>query len=100
MKPKVHYHIQKEPDIGLYPEPVESATKIRNLRCFGAHNPNYVLTLPLHTWCGYEIVGMTLLCHAEGAMRFGRDKAMSRHVSVCVNYDFNVIMPVVWKLWR
>jgi hypothetical protein len=29
-----------------------------------------------------------------------RLKDMSVHVSTCTTYDFNALMPVVWKVWR
>jgi hypothetical protein len=52
------------------------------------------------TLYGYEVPGMTLLRHVEGAKRLDHSKDMSAHVSTCSSYDFNALMPVVWKLWR
>jgi len=41
---------------------------------------------------------MILLCDLKGAMQLGCSKDMSVHVSTCTCYDFNTLMPVVWKL--
>jgi len=50
--------------------------------------------------CGYEVPGMFLLRDSQGAMRLGRYKDMSIHVSTWTSYGFNTLTPVVWKLWR
>jgi len=34
------------------------------------------------------------------AMQLGHSKAMSVHVSTCNSYNFKVLTPVIWKLWR
>jgi hypothetical protein len=52
------------------------------------------------TWCGYEVPRITFLHDLEGAMWLDHSKDMSAHVSTCISYDFNVLMPVVWKLLR
>jgi hypothetical protein len=33
-------------------------------------------------------------------MQLDLNKDMSVHVSTCTSQDFNILMPVVWKLWR
>jgi hypothetical protein len=42
---------------------------------------------------------MILLRDLNGAMRLDLSEGMSVHVSTCTNYDFNVLTPIVWKLW-
>jgi len=32
-------------------------------------------------------------------MQLHRSKDMSVHVSTCISYDFNALMPVVQKFW-
>jgi len=51
------------------------------------------------TRCGYEVLGMILLCNLKGAMRLHRNKAMSAHVQICTSYEFNSLISVAWKLW-
>jgi hypothetical protein len=41
--------------------------------------------------------GMTLLHAIKGAMQLDHGKVMSVHVLTCTSYNFNALMPVVWK---
>jgi hypothetical protein len=51
-------------------------------------------------WCDYEVPGMILPRNLETAMRLDCSEDMSVHVSTYTAYDFNLLTPVVWKLWR
>jgi hypothetical protein len=51
------------------------------------------------TLCGYEVHGMNLFRDLKEVMRLYRCKDMPVHVSTCINYDFNTLTLVVWKLW-
>jgi hypothetical protein len=59
----------------------------------------FVHAAPKYMWGSYEVPGMILLCDLRGAMQFDHSIDMSVHVSTCVMYDFNALMPIVWKLW-
>jgi len=52
------------------------------------------------TWCGYKVPVIVLLRHLKGAMWLYPNKDTPVHVSTCTNYDFNVLTPIMWKLWR
>jgi hypothetical protein len=50
-------------------------------------------------WCGYEVPRMTLLHNLKRAMQLDHSKDMYVHVLICTSYNFNTLMPEVWKLW-
>jgi len=43
---------------------------------------------------------MILLRDLKGAMRLCRSEDMSVRASTFIDYDFNALIPVAWKLWR
>jgi hypothetical protein len=43
----------------------------------------------------FGVIRMILLCGLKGAMRLGRSKDMSVHVSTCTSYDFNALTLVM-----
>jgi len=47
----------------------------------------------------YEISRMILLCDFKGAMQRDHNKDMSVHVSTCTSYNWNALMPVLWRMW-
>jgi len=44
-----------------------------------------IFLLLCHTWCGYEVSGMILLCDLQGAIWLDHSDNMSVHVSTCNN---------------
>jgi hypothetical protein len=42
---------------------------------------------------------MILLRDLKGAVRLGRSKDVSVHVSTCTSYNFKALTQVMWKLW-
>jgi hypothetical protein len=42
---------------------------------------------------------MISLQELKQTMRLDHNKDMSVYVSTCISYDFNTLIPVVWKLW-
>jgi len=54
----------------------------------------------MNTRFGYKVTGIILLCDSQGATWLDCSKDIYVHVSTCTSYDFDIFMPVVWKLWR
>jgi len=56
-----------------------------------------VQLIATYTRVDYEVPGMILLCGLKGAMQRDSNKDMSLHVSTWTRYDFNALIPDVWK---
>jgi hypothetical protein len=52
-----------------------------------------------HTWHGYEGPG-EFNVRFKGSHATYRIKNMSVNISTSDSYDFNTLLPAVWKLWR
>jgi hypothetical protein len=60
------------------------------------HAEEYIPGRPAYMF-NYEVTGMILLRYLKGAMRLGRSKHVSMHISTCTSYNLNALTPVVWK---
>jgi hypothetical protein len=47
-----------------------------------------------------KFLEMIFMQNFKGAMWFDYSIDTFVHVSTCTSYNFNVLMPVVWKLWH
>jgi hypothetical protein len=46
--------------------------------------------------CGVTVKVLDL----KGAVQVDHNKDMSVHVSIHTSYNFNILMPIIWKLWH
>jgi len=61
------------------------------------HNSNN--EAPVYIVCLWSSQHDFIACLTEHCVTY-RSKDMSVHVSTCTSYNFDILTPVMWKLWR